>query len=116
MNLTEYGAKSDLAAWESRPVALAITACPVPVWTALGHATDHTLADSLANACHPTPSAAAAAIIVGRAEAAVRAAEEQAQRHRHAEELASSRARARRAVLVAVLVAVVAILMVASLL
>ena len=109
------GAKSDLAAWESRPVALAITACPVPVWTALGHATDHTLADSLANACHPTPSAAAAAI-VGRVEAALRGAEEQAQRQRHAEELASSRARARRAVLVAVLVAVVAILVVASLL
>ena len=106
------GAKSDLAAWESRPVALAITACPVPVWTALGHATDHTLADSLANACHPTPSAAAAAI-VARAEAAVRAAEEEVARRRHRQELAASHARARRAVVVAVLVVLVAIVVLA---
>jgi len=56
------GAKSHLAAWESRPVALAITGCPVPIWTALGHATDHTLADSLARLATPTPSAAAAAL------------------------------------------------------
>ena len=104
------GAKSDLAAWESRPVALAITECPVPVWTALGHATDHTLADSVANACHPTPSAAAAAI-VARAEAALRAAGEEEQRRRHARELAASRARARRAVLVAVVVVLAAVLL-----
>ena len=104
------GAKSDLAAWESRPVALAITGCPVPVWTALGHATDHTLADSLANACHPTPSAAAAAIVAG-AEAAMRAADEEAQRRRHQLELAASRARARRAVMVATIVVLVALLL-----
>ena len=102
------GAKSDLAAWESRPVALAITGCPVPVWTALGHSTDHTLADSLANACHATPSAAAGAL-VARGEAALRAADEQAQRKRHEAELAASRARARKAVLVAALVVLLAI-------
>lgn len=102
------GAKSDLAPWESRPVALAITSCRVPVWTALGHATDHTLADAVANAHHPTPSAAAGAI-VARAEAAIRRADDEARQARHALELASSRARARRAVLVAVLVVVVAV-------
>lgn len=103
------GAKSDLAMWESRAVALAITSCPVPVWTALGHATDHSLADGLANMCHPTPSAAAAAIVAG-AEAALRTAAEEDQRRRHAQELTASRARARRAVLVAVVVVVVAVL------
>lgn len=107
------GAKSDLAPWESRPVALAITSCPVPVWTALGHATDHTLADALANAHHPTPSAAAGAI-VARAEAAMRALDEQARQARHAQELASSRARARRAVVVAVLVVIVALALVVA--
>lgn len=100
------GAKSDLAAWESRPVALAIAACAVPVWTALGHATDHTLADSLAQAFHPTPSAAAAAL-VGRAEAAVRAEQQEAERRRHQDQLAASRQRA--AVAVAVAVAIVAV-------
>jgi exodeoxyribonuclease VII large subunit len=107
------GAKSDLAPWESRAVALAITSCPVPVWTALGHATDHTLADALANARHPTPSAAAGAI-VARAEAAMRAVDDQARQARHAKELAASRARARRAVLVAVLVVVIAVALVVA--
>ena len=107
------GARSDLAAWDSRPVALAITACPVPVWTALGHATDHTLADSLANACHPTPSAAAAAI-VARAEASVRVAQEEVERRRHQRELAASRARARRAVVLAAIVVLVAIIAIAA--
>ncbi len=106
------GAKSELAPWESRPVALAITACPVPIWTALGHATDHTLADSLAQLCYPTPSAAAAAL-VARAEAAVRAEEQSAERRRHQEQLATTRRRAGVAVAVAVLLvlAVVVVLL-----
>lgn len=102
------GAKSDLATWESRPVAMAITSCPVAVWTALGHSTDHTLADSLANMCHATPTAAANAI-VARGEAVLRAAEEKAERRRHEQELAASRARARRAVLIAAVMVLVAI-------
>ena len=102
------GPKSDLAAWESRPVALAITACAVPVWTALGHATDHTLADSLAQACHPTPSAAAA--LVGRAEAAVRAEQQEAERRRHQDQLAENRRRASAAVAVAVVLVLVVVL------
>jgi exodeoxyribonuclease VII large subunit len=106
------GAKSELAAWESRPVALAITACPVPIWTALGHATDHTLADSLAQVCHPAPSAAAASL-VGRAEAAVRAEEQEAERRRHQAQLVASRRRAAAAVAIAVVLvlAVMAVLL-----
>ena len=100
------GAKSDLAPWESRPVALAITACPVPIWTALGHASDHTLADSLAAACHPTPSAAAGEL-VARAEAAVRAKEQDAERRRHQLQLAASRRRAAVAIAVAAMVVLV---------
>jgi exodeoxyribonuclease VII large subunit len=105
------GAKSDLAAWESRPVAMAITGCRVPVWTALGHSTDHTLADRLAHRCLPTPSAAAAEL-VARAQAAQAAAEERAERLRHQAELAATRRRARRAVAVAVIVAILAVLLV----
>lgn len=109
------GAKSDLAPWESRLVAMAIATCPVPVWTAVGHATDHTLADRVANAAHPTPSAAAAAVVAG-AEAAVRAEADMAQRARHATELATSRRRSRRTVLaLAFLVVVLALLILARL-
>jgi exodeoxyribonuclease VII large subunit len=102
------GAKSDLAAWESQPVALAITACAVPVWTALGHATDHTLADSLAQTCHPTPTAAAT-VLVGRAEAALRAEQHEAERRRHQDQLAASR-RASAAMALAVVLLLVGVL------
>ena len=108
------GPKSDLAPWESRPVALAITGCAVPIWTALGHATDHCLADSLAAACHPTPSAAAAAL-VARAEAQVRAQEQEAERTRHQRQLVASRRRARCALaLAAVLVVALLVLLMAG--
>ena len=102
------GAKSDLAAWDSRPVALAITACPVPVWTALGHATDHTVADSLAAACHPTPSAAAAALVAS-AEAHLRERTLEAERARHELQLAASRRRARYALALAAVLIVLAV-------
>jgi len=104
------GAKSDLAPWESRQVAMAITGCPVPLWTALGHATDHTLADTLAQRCLPTPSAAAAEL-VARAQATQAAAHEQAQRERYQAQLAASRRRARCAVVVPAIVAILAVVM-----
>ena len=104
------GAKSDLAAWESRSVAMAITGCRLPVWTALGHSTDHTLADRVAQQCLATPSAAAGEL-VARARAAHANAEEQAQRERHQAELAAARRRARRAIAVAAAVAVLALLL-----
>ncbi|MGH9232105.1 MAG: exodeoxyribonuclease VII large subunit [Acidimicrobiales bacterium] len=51
-------------AWADTPqVASAITGCPVPVWTAIGHATDGSVADLVANRSCATPSAAADALI-----------------------------------------------------
>jgi len=88
-------------------VARAIAAL---LWTALGHATDHTLADTLAQRCLPTPSAAAAEL-VARAQAAQAAAHEQAQRERYQAQLAASRRRARCAVVVPAIVAILAVVM-----
>jgi len=59
------GARSDLAAWDSSIVAHAIAHCRVPVLTALGHATDRTVADQVAHGAYETPSAAAAAVVAG---------------------------------------------------
>lgn len=57
------GARNELAAFDSAVVATAIARCPVPVWTAIGHATDTTVADLVANHAFATPSAAAAALV-----------------------------------------------------
>ena len=117
------GARSDLAAWDSSIVAQAIARCPVPVLTALGHATDRTVADLVAHASYETPSAAAGAL-VGRAEAAL--ASDRAAADRQAQEtqlVAAQRAaaaaatvaqadvaRSRRRALLAAGIAVVAVL------
>jgi exodeoxyribonuclease VII large subunit len=68
------GQRSDLASWDTEVVARAIAGCPVPVWTAIGHATDETVADRVANQVFPTPSSAASAL-VARTVAATRAAD-----------------------------------------
>ena len=100
------GARSDLAAWDAPELAEAIAACPVPVWVALGHAGDRTVADLAAHRSHPAPSAAAAAV-VALVEAAEqrRAAAEAAARHRA--ELAAARRRQRQAIAGALGVALV---------
>jgi exodeoxyribonuclease VII large subunit len=103
------GAKSDLAAWDSPPVAHAIAECAVAVWTALGHATDRTVADLVAQRSFPTPSAAAAQLVaLGEAAAADERRARQAATQEAA--LARARARARKAVAVAVLVVILAVL------
>lgn len=107
------GPRSDLAAWDSPELAWAIARCPVPVWTALGHATDRTVADEVANAAFPASSAAAAAL-VARAEAAVREEKTSRLQERQHVELSQARHRARWAVAVAV--AVVAVLLLVLLL
>lgn len=59
------GARTDLAAFDSRPVAEAVARAPVPVLTGLGHQTDQTLADLVAHTALKTPTKVAE-LVVGR--------------------------------------------------
>jgi exodeoxyribonuclease VII large subunit len=89
------GARSGLHCWDTPELVRAITHCRVPVFTALGHATDESVCDAAAAQSFPTPSAAAAAL-VARAEAVATARTAEAARQRHQVEMAQLQQRNRR--------------------
>jgi len=104
------GGRTELGCWDDRSVVRSIALAPVPVWTAIGHAADVTVADQVANRSCATPSAAAA-LLIERVRDFERHRRERVVFAEHRQRVALERARASRARVVAI-VAVLAALVV----
>lgn len=50
------GSKTDLGAFDAEPVARAVASSAVPVWTGIGHTSDESVADLVANRAFVTPT------------------------------------------------------------
>ncbi len=57
------GSRVELAAFDSEVVARAVAACPVPVFSGIGHQIDESVTDRVAHTSCPTPTAAAAEVV-----------------------------------------------------
>lgn len=72
------GARTDLAAFDHEQVARAVIGCPYPVVVGVGHETDRSVADEVANVSAKTPTASAVVLVnaVRRADEEVEVAAE----------------------------------------
>lgn len=73
------GSRSDLAGFDTEPLARAIAACRLPVITGIGHEIDRSIADEMAHQALKTPTAVAQ-FLIQRVETWLAAMEEQARR------------------------------------